>query len=277
MTTTERPHGRVKYVVEKCRCDVCRADSTAYENNRARQLAYGRWQPYVDAEPVRAHVRQLQAGGLGSKHLAVVSGVPHGAISKLIYGDYGGSPPSKRIRAATAAKLLAVTATLDNLGATVKVDATGTRRRLQALVAIGWSQSKLAARLGMQPGNFGKTLKSEKVNAATARAVRDLYDELWQTLPPREEHRDKIAFNRARNHAKRHGWAPPLAWDDDTIDNPSSQPEGQGQDKNRRKLPPADELRWLMEQGDTIDAIAQRFRASKSAIEHALARDGRAA
>jgi hypothetical protein len=38
--------------------------------------------------------------------------------------------------------------------------------------------------------------------------------ELWNTLPPREDWRDKIAFNRSLGYAKTRRWLLPLAWDD---------------------------------------------------------------
>src|SRR5690606_26964470 len=112
--------------------------------------------------------------------------------------------PSKRVLRTTAEKLLAVQLDLAD-GA--QVDATGTTRRIRALVALGWSQSKLADRLGIQRSNFhlaGGTRPT--VLAATEKAVETLYDELSMTLPPRAGHRDKIAYSRARRYATERGW-----------------------------------------------------------------------
>jgi hypothetical protein len=220
----DRPHSRAKYVIEKCRCAVCREGHRKYEQNRRRQRAYGR-ASYVNAEPARAHVRALQSAGMGWHRIAAFAGVHNSVVSKLLYGDRSrGMEPSKRVRPATAAKLLAVTAGLDVLGATVLFDATGTHRRLRALVTIGWSQAKLAARLSMEPGNFGKTIRSLRVQAVTARAVRALYDELWTVAPPEDDHRERISVSRAKNYARAHGWLPPMAWDDDQIDDPDAEP-----------------------------------------------------
>jgi hypothetical protein len=267
-----RPHGRAKYVVEKCRCHTCRTDARAYERNRRRQRAYGR-QAYVDAEPVREHVRQLQAAGLGWKRIAALAGLDHSVVWKLIYGDRSRfDGPSKRIRPATAEKILAVRATLDNLGDTVPVDATGTRRRLEALVAIGWSKSKLADRLGMLPSNFGGVMQRGQLHAATVRAVRKLYDELWNVRPPEETHRDKISASRARRYAREHGFAPPLAWDDDQIDDPDARPDGVEPRRARGSLPPADELRFLLNAGESRAAIAARFGVREDTVERALKR-----
>ncbi|WP_156960825.1 sigma factor-like helix-turn-helix DNA-binding protein [Amycolatopsis taiwanensis] len=267
-----RPHGRTKYVVEKCHCEVCRTASRAYENHRRRQRAYGR-QAYVDAEPARQHVRKLQAAGLGWKRVAQLAGLDHSVVWKLIYGDrkrFDG--PSKRIRPETERKILAVRATLDNLGDNALVDGTGTRRRLEALIAMGWSKAKLAARLGMTPTNFGSTMQRARLHAATVRAVRVLYNELWDIRPPEDTHRDKIAASRARTYAQRHGFVPPQAWDDDTIDDPVAQPEGTEPVRRKGVLPPAEELLYLRKCGESVAAIAARFGVKENTVEQALHR-----
>lgn len=224
-----REHGTyVKYVVEKCHCELCRAANRDYERKRTRQQAYGH-HPYVDAQPAREHVRALMSAGVGLKRIAKLSGVPHGSVAKLIYGEaHRNLAPSKRIRPATSKKLLAVQLPSDptagQLAAGARVDATGTRRRLQALVAIGYSQSRLAQRLGLLPTNFPTLLARDGVTARTAREVVALYDELWNTPQYGTDHRSRISANRARRMAAKRGWPPPMAWDDDTIDAPDAEP-----------------------------------------------------
>ncbi len=207
---------------------------------------------------------------MGSKRAARLAGLATSTVDKLLYGaPERGMGPSKRIRRATADALLAVKADLSTLGGRALVDATGTRRRLQALVAIGWSQSKLGRELGMGPGNFGSMLGRGRLYVSTVRAVRDLYDRLWSTGPPEDEHRDKIAANRARNYARARGWAVPQAWDDDTIDDPTAIPEGAAAPDCRKKLPAVDELAWLVKLGETDEALAVRFGASVNSVKQA--------
>ena len=231
----EHRHGtRACYVLDKCRCEPCAAANAATERQRARLSAYGRWQPYVDAAPTRAHVEKLRAAGMGLKQVAAVSGVPHGGIAKLMYGEpRRGLAPSKRIRWETAIRLQAVHATIDTLAGGARIDPTGTRRRVQALVALGWSQSQLCARIGMTASNFGHTLENASIQARTARTVAALYDELWDTPPPEAEHREKIAASRARRYAAARGWTPPLAWADTDIDDPAAHPNATGYDPER--------------------------------------------
>lgn len=272
---THRPHGtRVKFVVEKCRCLRCRAAHRAYENNRRRQRAYGR-KPYVDAEPVRQHVLALRAAGIGRRQLSALSGVSENTISKLLTGcPARGMGPSKGVRPDTARKILAIRPRRENVAGKVHIDATGTHRRLQALVAIGWNQTRLAERLGLSRANFGTMMHQAKVTAATASKVRALYDELWDKHPPESTRNERTAASKARNQARANGWAPPAAWDDDAIDHPDARPQGvTNLPTNRRKLlPPVDEIQKLLDSGDTVAFIAQRFKARPASIRSALSR-----
>lgn len=228
-TTTQRPHGsNAKYVFDKCRCTDCHAANRREANHRNRQIAYGRWQPYVDAQPVREHVQTLLDAGLGWHRVADLAGVSRGTVEKLLYGArYRGLTPSKRIRPENADKLLAVKATPDAKADGALTDGTGTRRRLQALVRAGWPQSRLAAELGMDRTNFNKTINTDRVRVSTATATRTVYDRLWRQ-DPREHAVSNNTWSRTVNLAKAKGWAPVGCWDDDTIDNPEAIPDWTG-------------------------------------------------
>ncbi|MFK8851282.1 hypothetical protein [Streptomyces sp. Ac-502] len=267
---THRQHGTyVKYKLDNCRCYPCCFAESEYRVNRERAIAYGTWQPYVDAEPVRRHVRALMEFGIGWKRIAALAHVPTGVLTKLLYGHpQRNLAPSKGLRPKNAQALLAVQPTLDNLGAAVAADATGTRRRLQALVAAGWPQHHLAVRLGMTDTNFGSTLRRARVVLRTARAVRALYDQLWRT-DPREHGVDAQAYSRARNHAMRQGWAPVGAWDDDTIDDPNAVPEtGAAQRLNRdeRAAVRREEIRHLHALGVSDYEMAKRLGMGYSTV-----------
>ncbi|MFD8384269.1 hypothetical protein ACFV2X_38105 [Streptomyces sp. NPDC059679] len=226
---SRRQHGAyVKYKLDGCRCYPCCFADSEYRRNRERAIAYGTWQPYVDAEPVRVHVRSLMGFGIGWKRIAALAGVPTGVVTKLLYGHpQRNMAPSKQMRSKNAAALLAVEPSLENLGSVVAVDATGTHRRLQALIHAGWPKAQLAKRLEMLPSNFGSVLDRPQVTVRTVRAVMRLYDELWRA-DPRENGVDAQAYSRTVNYARDRGWAPVGAWDDDTIDDPATFPDWTG-------------------------------------------------
>jgi DNA-binding CsgD family transcriptional regulator len=100
-------------------------------------------------------------------------------------------------------------------GQKMTIDATGTRRRIQALVRIGWPLSELADRLGVSLQNVYAYTKRDRVWRSTATKITAIYDELSMTPGP---------SSSASKRAQSKGWAPPLAYDDDTIDDPKARP-----------------------------------------------------
>lgn len=210
------------YVLDRCKCPPCTAANSAYEADRIRQHAYGRWNGYVDARPAREHVQQLMAAGMGYHRIADVAGIGRTGLSKLLWGDPArGQQPSRRIRPTSADKLIAVQ--LD-LAPGARVPATGTVRRLQALVALGYSISALGRALDVNRGNMSGLMTVAAVTRRRADQVAELYDAWSMRLPAETNQRERISASRARNHARAHGWPPPLAWDDDALDNADARP-----------------------------------------------------
>jgi transcriptional regulator with XRE-family HTH domain len=206
-----------KYKLDGCRCYRCAAKASEYNLNRERAIAYGTWNPFMDAEPVRQHIKHLGECGIGTRRVAALTGVSRTLITNLLHGKPG-KEPTRRVRTENARRLLALEPTLENVAPSTPVDSAGSHRRLQALVTIGWSQQKLAERLGLTRSNFGTMMKCKQVSAARALEIRALYDELWDQAPPEDTHHEKVAASRARNYAKARKWLPPMAWDDDLLD-----------------------------------------------------------
>lgn len=204
------------YKTHGCRCPDCTGACREREAHRSRMIAYGRWQPFVDAEPVRQHLLGLRAAGVGIKRVATLSGLTTFTIRRV------SKPTTDRVSRQTANLILAIQAGPAVMAGGVMVDATGTRRRLRALAAIGWSFSELGRRLDRKQ-QFISHLAEDGcalVTAATTRRVAELYDQLSGTPAPPSQ-----PATRARRNAEREGWAPPLAWEEDTIDDPAAQPD----------------------------------------------------
>ncbi|MEV6413885.1 hypothetical protein [Kribbella sp. NPDC051718] len=214
------------YVQDLCRCLPCAASNASYEENRTRQQAYGRWNGLVDAGPARAHIQSLLNQGMGLKRIIAVTDLSSGMLWKLMYGKRrpdGRQVPAKRITPRNEERILAIQL---NVADGARVDNTGTVRRIQALVALGWSQSNIARRLGISRANFTPIAQGLRpaTTGAHDRAVRGLYAELSMKKPPETTHREKLVASRSRNYAKAHGWVSPLAWDDESIDDPAAKP-----------------------------------------------------
>ena len=108
-------------------------------------------------------------------------------------------------------------------------DAAGTQRRIQALMWNGWSMGLLSARLGCDRQVLRKKLHDRgRFTAATVRAVRALYEELWDQPPPERDRFGRRNATMARRYARERGWCPAAAWDDDPgphyIDDPAAVP-----------------------------------------------------
>lgn len=163
------PHGTPsRYSNHGCRCDACREAKLAYERDRRRRTGPA----YISAAAARAHIAYLRDNGVGLKTVARVSGVSHGALSKLVYGDRTrGRGPSKRIRPATHDKIMTVT--IDAAAAGAKIDATATWRLIDEMVEAGAPKSAIAAELG-QVGP-GLQVSRGQVLASTATAIADLH------------------------------------------------------------------------------------------------------
>ncbi|MEU1443053.1 hypothetical protein [Streptomyces mirabilis] len=263
MTTAvrEAPHHRNLTCVKEyhCRRAACLARSADYDRTRNRLIAYGRWQPFVDAEPVRQHIRMLSSYGIGWQRVCRLSGASNGGVSRLLYGDRGrGYVPTKRVRTTTADRITAIRPTLENVAPTATVDGTGTRRRIQALVANGWPQMRLGAELDLNHYRMiWERARSEAVTGATARQVMHLYNQLWNVDPASRGIAPRY-ITQAKKIARTNGWAPPGAWDDDYIDSPAAQPD-LGEDVDRYTAI-AEDARWLIsEQNYTVGQAAHRL------------------
>jgi hypothetical protein len=262
VTTATRPaeaphHNNLTcYVQYRCRLSACVERKRAYDRNITRQQAYGRWQPYVDATPARHHILGLRQAGIGIDRISELTGLSSAIINGILY-TLGDKPRRKYLRHETAAKILALTA---EHATPDRIAATGTRRRIQALVAAGWPKQVIAAGAGVNVNTVGRIVRQDMVLARTAYAVAALYDRLRVQAPEDHGITPWIA-NRGRRHAAAQGWHGPLAWDGN-IDDPAAQPDTTGQcathvapkrDKNRN-----DEIQHLAGFGISHNEIARR-------------------
>lgn len=273
----QHTHGtRTAYVVDKCRCRPCMDASTTVQSQRNKDIAYGRHDTgRVDAEPVRAHVNYLSENGISLKQLAKLSGVSNSTVCTLMYGRTDrGHKPYPRVHKSTADRILAVRPELENMASGRTIDATGTVRRLRSLVAIGWSQARIGKQLGVAPGNTTKLLNADVVSVRRAQQVKALYDRAWNRPQTGTDWHAKAAATRARNMAAARGWVSPLAWDDDTIDDPASVPDTG--DKPQKQEALAENVEFMVTTGASRDEIAHRIgAASWETVERQLHRTGR--
>lgn len=236
--------------------------SSAYKKRWQLDRELGRPRT-VPVEPVRRHIAHLRALGWSWRGIAEAAGLGEGTARWIVT-----STAQSVVRVDTARRILALTPESINERSNPAgfVPAIGTRRRIRALLAIGWTHAEQQARSGILTA-VTVSQAGEWVTRATADAVKALYDELAMTPGPSV---------RTRARAARLGYAPPLAWDDSTIDDPAGTPDI-GEVARTPGRPPVDvdEFMWLINTGEDPGRAARRLGVTLKGIERAARRHGR--
>jgi len=162
---------------------------------------------------------------------------------------------------------------------------TGTQRRLRSLMNRGWSPEAIEAATGITAAAVIATLSDRRSPATVLddRQVAAAYDLLWDQPPPAITARDRELAAAARATADRHGWPPPMAWDDDVIDLSVGRPaQGWKQTRTTRRCADlAEDLAWIREHGGYRDApmsvAAARLGVKRDTLEQAYRRAARRA
>jgi transcriptional regulator with XRE-family HTH domain len=101
------------------------------------------------------------------------------------------------------------------------IDVTGTRRRLQAIAALGYSLADVHDATGVSANlitniRIGKNMST---TPATATAIAGFYEIIKDTpaAPP-------MTARRAAAFAEKFGWSPPAAWESRDINDPAVGP-----------------------------------------------------
>lgn len=206
------------YRQHRCRCDACAARRSAENSAVSKAKAYGRYDSgMVDAAPISEHLRMLAEHGVGRRRIEALSGVSASTVTQLRTVSRKTGEPIARVKKSTAEAILAVTLQRANERSSC-VNARGTVRRLQALIARGWSQQRLSRELGLSSDNMGGWFQQDAVTRAKASMVATIYERFWDALPPTDTPAQRAAAARSMNRARREGWVPPMAWDDIDTD-----------------------------------------------------------
>lgn len=273
MTTAvrEAPHHRNLTCIKEYRCKRpdCVARHNAYQRRVYRQKGYGTWQPLVDATPVRQHIEALREAGHSIPDIQKQASVSAATLARILYD--GTNKRAERIRPEVAQRILEVPVKPARIKPHTVIDGTGTRRRLQALVSMGWTLTALGPRLGFHPRRLTDLMHGERVTASTARRIADGY-RVMQTRDPADHGVPAASRTMARTLAAREGWHGPLAWDD--IDDPTSKPQPLGR-KRRNGTAPAktradvQRVAELTAAGRTAQQIADELGCHKRTVVRA--------
>lgn len=260
----DHPHSTNCYDKHRCGCARCRAANAASARLRkARALAGTSTPQPIDAGPTRERILDLRAQGWTIGEIARAAGVGEATIWPIATG--------RRLKVTVdVAECIAYPLRRPpKAAAGGVVDGTGTRRRLQALTAHGWSIIDLARLIGADRQNLRRLYYSDVCERQTRERIEQLYRELWDKPAPAR------TLRRARAVASRHGWVGALAWEN--IDDPEEQPfagmrvDADGPNSAVWRLEEAALLRQL---GESVDQALSALGTNRDAFSR-LARNHR--
>lgn len=159
----------------------------------------GMFNVLVDPTEAIARIQNLRDNRWTFQQIADAAGVECSSIADLFSGRH------TRCRKRTRDAILSVPPI-----AGVAVTHVGLKRRVEALAWMGWSQPSVAKEMGYAYKTMRNAIDSGEFGSRFGQALAETYRRLSSIEGPDEECRF-----RARNVRR---VAPPIAWDDDTID-----------------------------------------------------------
>lgn len=192
-----------------CRCEPCRTTRNRVKKqqrlNRHRGIP-----PLVDAAPAAKRLQELHETS-GWEDIARAARTSGAHIRQIANGRLAQISPK------TQAKIMAIQPAATG---GQYIDSTGTVRRVRALIAVGHTLIDIAEAANVAIARV-QTLAAgyPSLRRTVAERIANAYRALSETPG---------ANTRAKNRARANGWAPPAAWDDDTIDDPQARPEWTG-------------------------------------------------
>jgi hypothetical protein len=209
--TYSRANGQPRDGRKPCKCGPCKAKRKSYSKTR-RVLADTGRSLTVPAGPVAAHLRMLLAAGDNVQSIYRKTGYDYGQLANIIAGR------QKRLRRSRAEQILALR---PGEPITADVDAVGSMRRIQSLMAAKHSLRYIAAETGVSVTVLGAVVngRQRRIERRTADSIAAEYERLSATPG---------TSIRSAHRAQRMGWAPPICWDGRNLDDPAAFPDWTG-------------------------------------------------
>lgn len=223
--------------------------SYAYHKKWRYDRSQGRTRT-TDTTRVRLHIAACLGAGMSMSAIAATAGVSPNVICSINRGQ-------TTIRRDTEAKVLAVkpgVTTANRLGTTEPfVPAIGTRRRIRALLALGWRHTDISAVAGRQSG-----CALHQQGRWVTKSLHDDFSAAYRRLSATQGPSEKT-----RRWAKKLGYPGPLDWDD--IDHDPEPEASTDVDGSRRHEEPDPVVVQRVLEGDWSLA-AEANPAERSAI-----------
>ena len=203
-------HGTLTaYRLHKCRCEKCVAHASRYGKRLRYEHQHGQ-RRVVDSAEAHARIREMLDYGISVRAIADALGydAPNSVWTLL---------RRPRMRRSTYERVMSMPMPDTTVRDSRVISAVGSRRRLQALAARGWSLVTVSERTGINVSTLCEIRNgtTQTVRQSTYVSISDVYRELEN---------DTGTCARAMTKAIKLKWAPPMAWDE--IDDPAARPQG---------------------------------------------------
>ncbi|MEW2393125.1 hypothetical protein AB0933_32670 [Streptomyces venezuelae] len=220
---TKRPaRSRVKHGDPTCADYGCKREecikARRFKQKRNKLLRQTGRPGTVPSDRAAAHIARFRAANLEDRVIIEMMGLSRNTFYRLLRGLPVTRDSEQRVLSVPAPRPAA------QMVALFDVPSVCTQRRLQALAWQGWPPEVLEGRLGVHAGWIVRCYRRKAVTAATRTRVAGLYDEFWNVLPE-DVGVDAGRARAVRDAAIEAGFCGPLAWDDDTIDDPDALPQ----------------------------------------------------
>jgi hypothetical protein len=195
------------------------------------------------AEPSREHLVFLREHGVGIRTISQALGIAELTLMRIRSGD------AKMVRKETQSGILAFQPKdADLVPNGCRVDATATRLRYQALIALGYTRDFIAQETGTK-ARF--RIRCERVSRRRALAILDLCRRIGDTPGPAA---------KAAIWARKNGWRKPVVYDEDLFYDPAwdgTEPVIPTVTSKEQYLREYDHLRWFYH--GSVEQVAQHL------------------
>lgn len=255
MPRAPRRHGTRSCYQGGCDMPECREAQRTYSREWAALNWRVRHRPEREVDPDKAarHILELSAAGMGYRVIAEACDMKPRQLWAIAHGER-----TRGIKESTERRILAVEFTL------VMIPTVGVARRIQALCALGHTMADIASHTGLDPRTLNAALRQDTVTRRTAADITTAYKVLSMRVGTSE-----IARRRAADK----GWVPPLAWDDETIDDPHATPVGVHEARTEHL--DLDEWFRLVRYGEHPERAAERCGVKLGSVEWSARRHNR--
>lgn len=181
----------------------------------------------VDPGRAHDHLQELVRLGHSARTLSYLSGgVNRNVIGRILRQD---GPISSQSELAVLRIPVYQDKPWRDLDDRYMFPVTGTKRRMQALLAMGWTQLEIARRAGIPQQAVTCIVRGtrERCLVQVVRGVAEAYERMENERPPKSPTKRVLTYH----------WPVPAEWDPETIDDPDETHDVESRKRGRQKVP----------------------------------------